>query len=663
MELARQAARVAGVTRLADVSGLAPFGIPVFQAVRPEARLLSVSQGKGLTRMAAMVSALLEAVELDRAERLPPPGDSRPLESLPDQRDLWHRTPRHPLAIRLDPAVSRGWLPVTDLVTGRRALAPWDLFSLDTTRPLSPDILPSSVGLATGNDEAEACIGAVAELIEHDLQAETLEWSPADRRAAELDLATVDDPHAARLIDRIRRRGFAVRAWSMGQAQGIAAFCCAVTDVAPLGAVLQPAGGTGCHPDRATALLRALLEAVQSRIMMIAGSRDDLDPDDYRDGAARTTELVLQSLSFGRGPLAWADVPNHPALLPEAQLDRLLKVTQHQSSLPVLLHRHESPVEGLTIVHALAPGLRDLLRKPLLADRHSADPLAPGERGSATHGGGRSTTSANPSSSSLSDASSPWRGSIATSLRKAPVLFVGPSLASEHLPTDMDVRGPAVCGDLAALLTDPPSAVGLIDGAFETAPTVWHKEILELIAHGIPVAGAASLGALRAAELHQLGMIGVGRIFAAYRDGGLVRDDAVLLTHAPRELEYRPLTVALVDAEAALLDADLPPEELRQLQRIVRTADFHERSWGLCLDRYRQRTGKAASRTAEQFAALATLKQEDALALVARLREGLPRPAPVTPPPMTALYRVMLERRALGRPPARSRKTGHVLLA
>ena len=50
-------------------------------------------------------------------------------------------------------------------------------------------------------------------------------------------------------------------------------------------------------------------------------------------------------------------------------------------------------------------------------------------------------------------------------------------------------------------------------------PAVWHKEILWAIGQGVHVFGAASMGALRAAELAPFGMRGVGRIFEAYRDG------------------------------------------------------------------------------------------------------------------------------------------------
>src|SRR6478736_5643799 len=68
----RPIAETCGVTRLADITGLDTIGIPVFQAIRPLARSLSVSQGKGVTRVAARVSALMESIELHHAETVAP---------------------------------------------------------------------------------------------------------------------------------------------------------------------------------------------------------------------------------------------------------------------------------------------------------------------------------------------------------------------------------------------------------------------------------------------------------------------------------------------------------------------------------------------------------------------------------------------------------------
>jgi len=631
LQRARSAAAAAGVTRLADVSGLASFGIPVFQAVRPQARLLSVSQGKGLTPMAAMVSALLEAVEQDCAERAELRGRRSCLDALgQDMVRLWAEADRPPSGIRLEPKRERDWIAASNLTSGGTTLLPADLVLLDFTRSGHPDARRSTVGLATGNNDDEACVAAIGELLEHHLQETIAAWSPRERRSAELDLDSVDDPVPRALIARIQRRGFAVRAWAMGQPAGIAAFRCVITDAEGPGTLLPPAGGTACHPDRSIALLRALLEAVQSRVTLVAGARDDLDEAHYRNGAQQTVALILGALSFGPGPLPWSQVPHHPDRDNARQTERLLQAVQRQSGLPVLIHRHVPPHPGLSIVHAFAPGLADPAR------RHArVEPSATETR------------------------SVP----LARSCARRPVLFVGPSLPPDLIPTDMDVRPPAKAGDLAALIAEHPPAVGLIDGCFEIAPAVWHKEMLDLIAHGIPVIGGASLGALRAAELHRFGVTGIGAIFEAYRDGVANRDDAVMVSHAPADLGYRALTLALVDMEAALQRMDLPFDERRTLQRIARRLDFRERSWARCLDLYRDRTGKPASVNADQLAAAGSLKQEDALRLVAALRAGLPRPAAIARPPLTCFYRVMLERRGQALPAAPAPACAHALPA
>lgn len=630
LRLARSAAAKAGVTRLADVSGLAPFGIPVFQAVRPQSRLLSVSQGKGLTPMAAMVSALLEAVEQHCAECAAPTGKRSSLRALgADMLDLWSGADRPPSGIRLDPAQARDWVPALNLSSGGTTFVPADLVSLDFARPGLPDTRRSTVGLATGNSDDEACVAALGELLEHHLQEAIASWSPRERRSVELDLDSVDDPLPRALIARIRSRGFAVRAWAMGQAAGIAAFRCVITDADGPGTLLPPAGGTACHPDRSTALLRALLEAVQSRVTLVAGARDDLEEAHYRDGAQRTIALVLGALSFGPGPLSWSQIPHQGGADNARHRERLLQAAARQSALPVLLYRHDPPHPGLCVVHAFAPGM--------------ADPA-------------RAHTREEPEKARLP--AYPTRVSA-----RRPVLFVGPSLAPDLIPHDIDARPPARAGDLIALIGEKPPAVGLIDGCFETAPSVWHKEMIDLVAHGIPVIGGASLGALRAAELHHFGVIGIGTIFEAYRDGIANRDDAVLVSHAPAALGYRPLTVALVDMEAALQAADLPFEERRALQRIARRLDFRERSWDRCLDLYRMRTGRPASLDADQLAAAGSLKQRDALSLVAALQAGLPRPGPRPRPPLTSFYRVMLERRPPTRSSGRLPASGHGLPA
>lgn len=238
----------------------------------------------------------------------------------------------------------------------------------------------------------------------------------------------------------------------------------------------------------------------------------------------------------------------------------------------------------------------------------------------------------------------------------AVILFAGPSLPeAPALPSHVSLRAPARCGDVIAALAEAPAAIALVDGLFETAPSVWHKEILYALEQGVPVYGAASLGALRAAELAPFGMRGVGAVFAACRDGLIERDDAVMVSHAPAELGYRALTIALVDAEASIAASMLPPDDRRRLVALARAIPFRTRSWAAILARFAAAAG--ATRAAEAAGAIAacafSLKQRDTALLIETLGRPLPPIAvrPVTP--MTPRFRELVERHCPIRQPSR----------
>lgn len=143
-------------------------------------------------------------------------------------------------------------------------------------------------------------------------------------------------------------------------------------------------------------------------------------------------------------------------------------------------------------------------------------------------------------------------------------VFVGPTLPVDAAEEILDAiyLPPARRGDIArAILAHDPQCIGLIDGYFEQVPSVWHKELLWALDLGIKVYGAASMGALRSAELAQFGMIGVGRIFEAYATGcfdpfpePFEDDDEVAVVHGPAEIGY-PSTDAMVDIRASLIAA------------------------------------------------------------------------------------------------------------
>jgi hypothetical protein len=207
------------------------------------------------------------------------------------------------------------------------------------------------------------------------------------------------------------------------------------------------------------------------------------------------------------------------------------------------------------------------------------------------------------------------------------VLFAGPSLhgtewvmGSPSTCDDVDCRGPASQGDIARAVVEGASVIGLVDGRFEDIAAVWHKEILYALESGIQVFGAASMGALRAAECADFGMIGVGAVFERYRFGDLADDAAVAQLHAPAEMGYTPLTEALVNVDATIQRFQklraITEDEAVRLNQSARSLFFKERTYSRILSQAGLDGGSRGKRLADLIKRCRVdVKREDALIL------------------------------------------------
>lgn len=146
------------------------------------------------------------------------------------------------------------------------------------------------------------------------------------------------------------------------------------------------------------------------------------------------------------------------------------------------------------------------------------------------------------------------------------LIFVGPTLASAEVLQrcpGATLAPPIAVGEMYALALQRrrPARVLLLDGYFERMAAVWHKEILFALQRGITVYGAASMGALRAAELAPMGMIGVGAIYRDFASGRLNDNDEVAVAHLPQSHGYAAMSEALVNIRATV--------ELAIAQRVI----------------------------------------------------------------------------------------------
>jgi hypothetical protein len=165
------------------------------------------------------------------------------------------------------------------------------------------------------------------------------------------------------------------------------------------------------------------------------------------------------------------------------------------------------------------------------------------------------------------------------------VVFLGPSLPLPEARAVLDAAylPPVQRGDVLGLLAARPAAVVIIDGRFESVPSVWHKEILAAMERGVHVFGGASMGALRAAELADFGMVGIGQVYEWYRSGAIEGDDEVAVLHGPSESGYASLSVALVDVRdataAAAAAGAVAPDVAASILDAARTLYYADRSW------------------------------------------------------------------------------------
>ncbi len=351
------------ITRVASITGLDDVGIPTVVVARPNARSLSVSQGKGLSLEAAKVSGIMEAIEQFHAEHSNLPlrlgsycDRSRRAKVVDPMR--WPHYAR-----QWDPDARILWTQATAWRGGGGVEVPFELVHLDLTLPLplGSGFFPiGSNGLASGNGLMEAILHGACELIERDATALFYCLTPAQQAARRIRLDSIDDADVRALLQKFERASVGVAVWDITSDLGIAAFLCSTVE-RELNA-FRPVGlarGFGCNLDRSVALSRALCEAAQSRLTRIAGSRDDFQRDDValvskRDSILRHQRQLAEETTAER---CFQAVPTHRFDYFEDDLAFIETALEHAGIGPLLHVELTEPGLPLAVARVLAPGL------------------------------------------------------------------------------------------------------------------------------------------------------------------------------------------------------------------------------------------------------------------------------------------------------------------
>ncbi len=315
-----------GITRVGDVTGLDIVGIPVWFAVRPNSRGLSVSQGKGLVPAQARLSAVMEAIEGAVAE------DTRrhtvAFGSIHDMRDKgfplipFESVGRVDMDM-LDPQRERAWVKGTSVRRQQEIYAPFELIGMDFRADFPWDrqaFLMSSQGLAAGFNHDHVVLHALQELIEND---------------------------ACFLVDAFETRAVSPRPILL-PAGVETSFDRLVRHLSDLGL-----------PPSFFDMTNALGVPVQSRLTDVSGARDDLSPLRYRrDGVA--SKPVAPGANQAEQAPGSLDLSRFETFLPPWR--QLAEHLFAHGIDDVHVFTLKTGLSGLHVVRVLASGLAPLSR-------------------------------------------------------------------------------------------------------------------------------------------------------------------------------------------------------------------------------------------------------------------------------------------------------------
>jgi len=332
------------VSRVSYIDGFSQEDVPVAIAYRPNSKVLSQSGGKGITRTQAAISALMESFECHTAEEA-----SWDHEGSFNNLDGRRVDPRS-LAVTMkdfDNSEINKWVKTERLRDNLKYWIPFDAISLDFQRMVDPysrdTFFLSSNGLASGSSWSDAITSAIYEVIErHSLTVNELRGTDASH---EIDLFSIQSDPIFSLLRRLQRHGLRCRLYQN-----------TLWDIFPTykAVILNDTTrwtGFGTHINYEVAILRALTEANQARLISISGTREDMNkefylsvyPNDQHHNSTRSKPkpLILQQ---------------HRALA-VTTLDDLIRLTVETTQTQWYVYKYEQIDRQVFVVRVIAENL------------------------------------------------------------------------------------------------------------------------------------------------------------------------------------------------------------------------------------------------------------------------------------------------------------------
>ena len=334
----------AGVTRIADVTGLDRIGIPVHAAYRPCSASISVSMGKGRDRKLSFASALMESLEIHIAElpcldRINTNVNEMLVSGAKICKDGYIGEDT-----KLICNTKLNWVSAVDLISDDVWMIAEDRIHTRYTVSESPSLWQSSTnGLSSGNTITEAINHAIMEIVERDALSVFAKKISTFGMPNSISLNTIDCSRCQDILDLFSSQSILVRVFDITNDIDIAVFLAVAIDTSSM--VAQPIRwtmGSGCHLSRDIALERALTEVAQVRITLILASRDDIPRKCYTN--PDSPGLIHEAVVLSRPVSDFKACPSIEEETDSEVFDRLIEkllpsLSKRESDEPAVLFK------------------------------------------------------------------------------------------------------------------------------------------------------------------------------------------------------------------------------------------------------------------------------------------------------------------------------------
>jgi len=277
--------KIAGITRITEITHLDRIGLPVFSAIRPTSQdgSISIYGGKGISTEHAKASAMMEGFERYSAERQDDETIMGTIHEIENKGNVID-----PKSLNLPSeyekkdigSMNLEWSLTHDLITDSDYyVASNAIFHPYVLEDNSGETLfkSNTNGLASGNSKEEAILHGMFEVIERDA------WSIFElthKNSKQINLDSIESDVVNDALLKFSENEINIKLMDLTADINIPTIAASADDT-----LLKDAGlltlGIGTHLDPEVAILRALTEVAQSRATQIHGAREDTVRADF----------------------------------------------------------------------------------------------------------------------------------------------------------------------------------------------------------------------------------------------------------------------------------------------------------------------------------------------------------------------------------------------